>query len=83
MKRLKPGQLCTIYGVQWNAQKKNWENHIKHVYRCKKATAFTVCTECIKANKDKGCVLQYYSIYHSARICVKFFGPQNYPVLVK
>lgn len=83
MKRLKPGQLCTIYGVRWNPQKRTVEKGTKNVYRCKKATAFTVCTECIKANKDECCVLHYNGVTHSARTCIGIFGLGNYPVLVK
>ena len=42
MKRLKPGQLCTIE---------------KHVYRCKKAhSALFACVNCQKAN-DALCIL--------------------------
>lgn len=71
MKQLKPGQLCTIKG---------------HVYRCKKNTNpyCLPCAECEEANCNE-CILEENDShwFYSARICDKFFGPQNYPVLVK
>lgn len=87
-KKLKPGQLCTIYGKWWNPHKRTVENHTKHVYRCKKARinhrgTYAACEECKKVNKDKGYLLSYNSVYPAEKTCFKFFGFSCYPVLVK
>ena len=82
-KRLKPGQLCTIYGKWWNPHKRTVENHIGHVYRCKKAATYCGCEECKRVNKDKGCLLSYNSVIPAEEACFKFFGFSCYPVLVK
>lgn len=84
MKQIKPGQLCTIRGAQYNKRKKILEFNL-HTYRCKQSEQYR-CLECKNKNKHKkhssGCVLYDNGTFCSFLICVLRFR-ENYPILVK
>ena len=69
MKRLKPGQLCTIN---------------RHIFQCKAAKQMRPCNECARTNKNSCivCTLKIQSgIYKPG--CVDIFGFDYYPKLIK
>lgn len=69
MKRLKPGQLCTI-----NC----------HVFQCKEAKRMLPCDECTRTNKNSCilCTLRTQPDIDKVG-CVDIFGLDYYPKLIK
>lgn len=72
IKKLKPGQLCTISGVKYRCTKEAEETIPEHLQAC-----FS-CKECVNTNGHRACEDMYDGFS-----CAKRFGYNCYPKKLK